>query len=316
MKIKTTSYVPQAEDINASNYRFGVEIETHVPISCGIDHGGMWNGGRNVITAIALDGSVVTAPTFRGQHLKAMSDSTITWSSLERNRKGVEFATPILYGEEGLQFIREWIDFLDKIGAKVNRSCGLHVTFGVESVIGRSASFEAKQNFARKFVHLARNNRFAVYGQTGTNRHQNQWCSPLTSRADDIAKNSLSNLGRGMVNFGKFSEGRIEVRAFAGTTNLNKVFHHVATVLGLASRANAQKQVTVYNGRTGHGRAVDSAMMGLYRLHRCLGWRSMKSREIAHGLFGSLHSEVREWTQIAVAMCEKFDARFPNTEIG
>lgn len=309
--LKTNGYNPQPADVNASSYTFGIEFEVTVPTSAQVARGG-YHSGIRIESAINLEGERIEAPRFNGKCLRGDYDGSIVTSS--GSQMGVEVVSPILRGQAGLDFIKATCEFLNAIGAKVNRTCGLHVTFGVDSVIG-FASQEDRLKFARKFVHLARNNVYGVYGQSGTDRHTNHYCTPLTARADDVAKDSLRNLGRGMVNFGNFQSGRIEVRAFAGTTNVNKVMHHLATVLGLASRAKAQKQITVFNGRSNRGRKVDTAILGLWKMHRNLGWRQLKDRDIAHGLFGTLHSELKTWLPAAVEMAKKWDTRFPETSL-
>jgi len=47
-----------------------------------------------------------------------------------------EFVSPILKGADGLINLRDFVAWVNEIGATVDESCGLHITVGVESIIG------------------------------------------------------------------------------------------------------------------------------------------------------------------------------------
>ena len=201
-----------------------------------------------MVHATALDGSRVTAPVFGGHYWKAERDGSI---QVESGFAPCEFVSPILHGEAGIQALREFVRFARAIGAKVNASCGLHVTVGVPSVIGTAETPQVAA-FVRKLVHFAKQNAWAIYAQTGTDRHLNHYAHQLADgvagnlakmcRAGSATQASIlaEDCGRGMVNLRKAfagANGAIEFRAFAGTLNEFKVLHHVATALGLMRRA-------------------------------------------------------------------------------
>ena len=124
-------------DINAKNFTFGIEIECYVPAASRVTGQG-WNGhGEYHIDGIGggydTDGNWLEAPKgANGATFAPTSDS-----SLERDRpsgyNAVEFVSTILKGDEGVQYLNDFLTWLNAIGAKVNRGCGLHVHVGVDT---------------------------------------------------------------------------------------------------------------------------------------------------------------------------------------
>jgi hypothetical protein len=118
-----------------------------------------------------------------------------------------------------------------------------------------------------------------------------------------------------MINFRKlFSHGLVEFRAFAGTTSVAKVQHHVATAIGLCRRAaeveclGAFKKNKVQEART---RTAADAVKFLWDY---LGWTGSK-RDCALGLFGCLHTEFRQYRKEALRLCRQFDMRYPHAPL-
>ena len=64
-------------DAEAMNIRFGVELETKVPRTCGIAVGG-YHVGYPVRSAVATSGQQLVAPTFNGATWRADRDGSIT----------------------------------------------------------------------------------------------------------------------------------------------------------------------------------------------------------------------------------------------
>ena len=308
-------------DVSAEAIRFGVEIETMVPATAGLTIGS-YHSGRAVVHATALDGSRVTAPVFGGHYWKAERDGSI---QVESGFAPCEFVSPILHGEAGIQALREFVRFARAIGAKVNASCGLHVTVGVPSVIGTAETPQVAA-FVRKLVHFAKQNAWAIYAQTGTDRHLNHYAHQLADgvagnlakmcRAGSATQASIlaEDCGRGMVNLRKAfagANGAIEFRAFAGTLNEFKVLHHVATALGLMRRAAVARVVGRFQKSPKKNRAAD-AVAALRRLWRVLGWcDATECQPVALGLFGALHAEFGQYRATALEMAAKFEERFP-----
>ena len=101
----------------AAEATFGIEIECFLPRGCvrvGAYHAGVELGSRFPAGWNAQrDGSLRT--TLRGY-------------------EGVEIVSPVLRGREGLEQVRQVAALLQELGARVNRTCGLHVHVGATSV--------------------------------------------------------------------------------------------------------------------------------------------------------------------------------------
>jgi hypothetical protein len=308
-------------DTKAASVLFGVELETVIPAGCGVQVGNYHRGVQVAAGLRKTDGTVVTAPKFGRLPWRAEHDGSIRGSGV-----ACEFVSPILHGEDGVAALCEFVDFITAIGATVNDSCGCHVTVNVDSIIG-SNDHAKRGEFARKLAHIAQWHARSIYGQTGTGRHVNSYSHTFAADVANLVKtmekhpdlrfkeSAAMACGRGMVNFRKlFSHGLVEFRAFAGTTSVAKVQHHVATAIGLCRRAaeveclGAFKKNKVQEART---RTAADAVKFLWDY---LGWTGSK-RDCALGLFGRLHTEFRQYRKEALRLCRQFDERYPHAPL-
>jgi hypothetical protein len=314
-------------DFLAENIEFGVELETMVPVTAGI-RPGPYHSGLSVLSGIA-SGEMVTPPTFRGAPWKAERDRSIR---ADDGYMAAEFISPVLKGVEGLNALVNFVRFLNQIGAKVNDSCGCHITIGIRSLMpGKPVASTDIAKFVRRLARFANNHRWAIYAQTGTDRHLNAYSHPLTPESkatfermlevtDGVELVNLCDMtGRGMVNFRKaFAPNRreaVEFRAFAGTLSEAKLMHHLATAFGLCRKVVASKEVPPFFRSEKIVRLANSRE-AVERLWKVMGWsRRTPTHNCALGLFGSLHSEFRQYRKAALAMAEKFEARFPNAQL-
>ena len=220
--------------------------------------------------------------------------------------------------------------FLSNVGAKVNATCGCHITISVESVIGTTDPLKVA-HFMRKVVKVTRRHTLAVFGQTGTARHLSKYCKPIPDRTladvndmirpslDPIsarAKNAADICGRGMLNLTKvFSDsprrsGLIEFRAFAGTLNADKLRHHIATVFGIVRKAHTMRTTS---GCVVPARGSETATEALCVMWSDFGWTQAGGfgQSVALGLFGDLHARFESSAREAHRLCEQFQKRFP-----
>jgi hypothetical protein len=317
-------------DTQAASIQWGIEIETRIPDSSGIAVGPYHNGspvrvGLDATTALPLN-----APTFNGNSWKAERDGSIR---CDARQMPCEFVSPILHGEAGVEHLANMVEWLQAIGATVNASCGLHITVGIESVIG-SSDTQAVSAFLRKLAHVGRWHARSLYGQTGTDRHLNHYSHPLydhtaehmrkivTCEEERVKAECAEQCGRGMINFrkafrrdayGRFI-GVIEFRVFAGTIKLDKIFHHLATVLGLCRRAHQVQCLGGFGKNKVQAKRTATAQDALHFLWDYLGWTG-SARPIATGLFGRLHTEFRRYRKEAERLCKQFDERFPDANL-
>ncbi len=152
-----------------------------------------------------------------------------------------EVISPVLEGEAGLRTAGKVMTALSRAGAKVNKSCGLHTTFGIENSSARFRRMSAKkqaqcivnigeaydyfmQGFdslvspSRRYHHPTRSSYASPVSLWGGN----QFCQP---RADPQAVVRYG-FNRGYLNIGSFvSKGIIEFRQHNGTLNRWKIYN-------------------------------------------------------------------------------------------
>ena len=318
------------QDLEAASIRWGIELETRIPLNSGVTVGGYHNGFQVQGGLDANSGAVLAAPTFSGHRWKAERDGSIR---CDAGQMPCEFVSPILHGAEGVEHLMQFVRWLNAIGASVNHSCGCHITVGIESITG-TADLDANSDFIRKLAHIARWHSRCLYGQTGTDRHLNHYSHPLyetTSKAmrkmitceeERVKAECAEQCGRGMVNFKKAfrrdASGRfigvVEFRVFAGTVNIEKIMHHLASVLGLCRRAQQVQCLGGFGKNKVQQKRTQTASDGLRFLWDYLGWTG-GARPVALGLFGKLHSQFKTYRKEAERLCAKFDHDYPNANL-
>ncbi len=108
--------LPQALSFMPStfNKRFGVEIESY-----GIKR-------ENLERALQRAGIAVESQSYNHNTIskwKIISDSSIT------GENSFELVSPVLQGEAGLAELKKVSEVLTRLGAKINKTCGLHIHF-------------------------------------------------------------------------------------------------------------------------------------------------------------------------------------------
>ena len=129
--------------MNANEIAFGIEFETTLPNSDTTPIGPYHHGCQ-----------VPWLPT----GWRAERDASIKPET--PNRKGCEFVSPKLKGYEGLKQIEDAIDKINEHDAKVNASCGLHITIEWN---GDAAALA-------RLISLVGNHEKAIFASTGTRR--------------------------------------------------------------------------------------------------------------------------------------------------
>ncbi|MCB1210338.1 MAG: amidoligase family protein [Verrucomicrobiales bacterium] len=317
-------------DTQAAAIQWGIEIETRIPDSSGVAVGPYHQGHPARTGLHHATGLPMNAPTFNANHWRAERDGSIR---CDARQTPCEFVSPILQGEAGVEHLARFVEWLHAIGASVNSSCGCHITVGIESVTGSSGSKEVGA-FLRKLAHIGRWHARSLYGQTGTDRHLNHYSHPLyeqtavqmrkivTCEEERVKAECAEQCGRGMINFRKAfrrdRDGRfigvVEFRVFAGTLNLEKLFHHLATVLGLCRRAHEVQCLGGFGKNKVQAKRTATAQDALRFLWDYLGWTG-GARPVALGLIGRLHSEFRHYRKEAERLCKQFDERFPDASL-
>ena len=260
--------------MRAKQIAFGIEFETTLPAGDTTPIGPYHNG---------------TQVPWLPSGWKAERDSSI--QTLAPNRKGCEFVSPKLCGVAGLREVENAIDAINARGARVNPSCGLHITI---EWTGDAAALA-------RLISLVGNHEKAIFASTGTRRREqtvyskkiktygNKDAAKRRCEADRYHLLNLTHLARG--------QNRIEFRAFAGTLNKTKVIGHLMMVLGLVELALNTKRCADWDytkkdgtkscwDRPGAGHGETEINRLFYRLGWTKGWykgelRNTKFGEIA-----------------------------------
>jgi Putative amidoligase enzyme len=131
--------LPQALSFMPStfNKRFGVEIESY-----GIEK-------NNLERALRAAGIAVQSQYYNHDisiHWKIVSDSSIN------GENSFELVSPVLQGEAGLAELKKVCEVLTRLGAKINKTCGLHIHF--EAI---DFNLKKRKNLIKKWLPLFRN---------------------------------------------------------------------------------------------------------------------------------------------------------------
>tara|TARA_R110002012_G_scaffold309294_1_gene516220 strand:- start:481 stop:1410 length:930 start_codon:yes stop_codon:yes gene_type:complete len=217
---------------------YGFEIE-----HCGLNETAIENAINGV--AHPVHGPAVFLGCFRyhgSRHLGLRHNNQ--WvaerdGSLYCRRTGLtnEIVSPILYGIDGLRHLKRVMASMKRAGATVNKSCGLHVTLGVNSSSARfvrmgaakkagvlSRIIDAYDYFQQAFDELVSQSRRE--GAPGAS----DYCDRVRGNnyfgiATPVqAQRRARGVGRGVVNVGNFTaNGTIEFRQHNGTLNGHKI---------------------------------------------------------------------------------------------
>jgi len=202
--------------------QFGVELE-----SCGLSIKTLndiiaVNGRRLIDNSHTHNGGTY----FDGITWQSMADGSIknmddTRTKARWNNKGThEVVSPVLKGNKGMKAVEEVVKAMTRAGAKVNRSCGLHVTYDCSNSRWTRMGANKKMNTLEEIADtynwfgevicsmLAPSRRFSSYAPIQSfNNMQNRGFPKYTA-----------------INMGKFARhGVIEFRQHQGTLNAKKL---------------------------------------------------------------------------------------------
>jgi len=207
------------------NCEFGGHFGYHGSRVLGLRHARM--DGSQIIWVTERDGSLYEFPRTR------------------TTGKTAEIVSPILYGREGLAHAARVMKAVARAGAKVNRTCGTHVTMGIKDVSARFRRMgrNAQAKVAMLVVEIYDYFNVAFQSLVSESRRNNSYCyrphhhrfSPQTGLAEiqtfgqgsklTMARNlQLVRSQRGQVNLNKFATtGIVEFRMHNGTLSGHKI---------------------------------------------------------------------------------------------
>jgi hypothetical protein len=261
--------------MNANEIAFGIEFETTIPTTDPTTVGSYHRG---------------CPVPWLPEGWRAENDSSIRPAY---GHRACEFVSPKLRGIAGLREVETALDAINARGARVNRSCGLHVTIEWN---GDAAALA-------RLISLVGNHERAIFASTGTHyREQTIYTKKIKDYGDKDAAKARCEADRyHLLNLTHLANGRnrIEFRAFAGTLNKTKVAGYLMMCLGLVELALNTKRCSDWNyakpegkrscwDRPGAGTGETELNRLFYRLGWTRGWYKGQLRDKA---FGALAGE-------------------------
>jgi len=284
--------------MHANQIAFGIEFETTLPTTDSTTIGGYHRGIE-----------VPWLPAgWRAEH-----DSSIRPAY---GHRACEFVSPKLRGAAGLREVENALDAINARGAKVNASCGLHVTV---EWIGDAAALA-------RLISLVGNHERAIFASTGTpHRERTVYTKKIKEYGDKDAAKARCEADRyHLLNLTHLARGqnRIEFRAFAGTLNKTKVAGYVMMCLGLVELALTSKRCSDWNYAKPEGKrscwdrpGAGHGETELNRLFYRLGWtRGWYKGDLRDKTFGALADEATAFDLKAIKtklldLARKYDRR-------
>jgi hypothetical protein len=275
--------------MNANEIAFGIEFETTMPLRDDTPIG-PYHGGYQV--------------PWLPQGWKAERDSSIRAGG----GKACEFVSPKLRGPAGLAQVEAAIDAIKARGARVNETCGLHITIEWN---GDAAALA-------RLISLVGNHERAIFASTGTRRReQTIYTKRIKQYGDkDRAKQRCESDRYHLLNLTHLARGnnRIEFRAFAGTLNKTKVAGYLMLCLGLVELAlnttrcadwDYEKKAGTKScwDRPGAGEGETELNRLFYRLGWTKGWYKGALRDKRFGELATA-TETPAWKTIKTKLIE------------
>lgn len=276
--------------MNANEIGFGIEIETHLP------------AGQTPIGPYHQGVQVPWLPA----GWKAERDSSIRASRYDREQ--CEFISPVLRGAEGIQQVLTALKAIKDHGARVNDSCGLHITL----------TFPASDRKAlERLVHLVANHEKAIFASTGTKRRERGFYSrPMHSQNTAAAAQTAASQNRfHILNLTHVQRGsnRIEIRAFAGTLNATKIIGYIRLCLALVEKVLSAKRTTKFIAKTPvetspiHRSGVGQTE--LTRLFYALGWTKGRTKQVYGNVTAERAPTINACKKELMKLARKYDSQ-------
>lgn len=250
--IKDTQVGLQNKGFNEAR-SFGVEIEffgaTYNRVIAELEHRGV---------SVAYEGYNHTTRN----HWKLVTDVSVTGQGTGVGR-GLELVSPVLKGKDGMAELKKVLDGLNAAGAKVDKTCGLHVHHDAHD-------FEL-QAFKNIFVMYYKFEHVIDAAIPKSRRGSaNTYCKALDSAMIDriVAANSLNEMSAAMhdnryykVNLQSyFRHKTIEFRHHSGTTEYEKITNWIMFTQAIVERA-CLKKVRLTHDRDGADMFLRERMM-------------------------------------------------------
>ncbi len=173
------------------------------------------------------------------------------WKVITDSSCGYELVSPILKGREGLRQLELACEALNELGAKVNRTCGLHVhhdinDYSVEDTKNLYATYIKFEKIIDSFLPNSRrgdNNRFckSLTSVNYSKTEQSVLESLQRTKTMDDIKSLFSTryLKLNIQSYVKY--GTIEFRQHSGTTEYEKIYNWIILTQQMVDNAMVRK---------------------------------------------------------------------------
>ena len=212
-----------AKDIAMFFKIYKIDKEDEIPYTLGVEIE-CFNVNRDEFIRIAREKGVeIQHEAYNHDtrnHYKVVNDGSI------QGVDGLECVSPVLKGKVGLKSLKIVCDSLNRSGAKVNKSTGLHVHVGLQNV-----SFEQYQNIFINYIHLESViDSFMAPSRRG---NENAYCRTMQGISIDLLSQCCTNNDiRWRFNNSRYYKvnpvsferhNTIEFRQHQGTTEYEKI---------------------------------------------------------------------------------------------
>lgn len=297
-----------------ASIQFGIEIEMLVPVAL-LQRHNVRVGGYGNRSSIPMDAQGF--PKMCVGYDSSLSGYCTDDEGRRISTKGIEVSSKILTLAD-LPMLIDWLAWVNEnLAPKVNKSCGLHIHIDVDKCCGGNAGAAKVARFLTAAVKNTSIFNVALYSQTGSLYRFNTYYgrqitdSEKTRFDADIAAGRIPMVGRTTYLQTQVynRQGTMEFRAFAATTNMHKVLHHLWTALAIS-------EMSIYGAETAGSRyrwngkftAARDGAKALKSLHATVGHLGRQDPN------GIMDSNMRAMRSKAREMADKFTARVLNRE--
>lgn len=180
------------------------------------------------------------------RHWKIVTDVSVTGVGTGVGR-GLEIVSPPLKGWEGIEELRQILEGLETVGARVDKSCGLHIHHDAKDFVGKDFAnlyvmYYKFEKFFDAMVPVSRRGNTNHYCKS-ISREQIEVLAKATTIADVQAVFPDPSFDRYYkLNFCSFfRHGTVEFRQHGGTIDFDKISNWIILTQAIVERAKGSK---------------------------------------------------------------------------
>lgn len=196
-----------------ASFTFGVEIE------CNVARGAIHEAAQATGMIYEYEGY---------NHRDGHSYFKFTTDSSVLGENAIECVSPVMHGSKGKSTLKNAIETLNRAGASVNRSCGLHVHIGAAHLAQQQYAnvfnnYYYLETLIDQFMAPSRRRNYNVYCATLCNHSTLTQCDSIESVQRELDNDRYHKLNPMSFNCHK----TIEFRQHQGTTDYKKILNWV-----------------------------------------------------------------------------------------